>query len=47
MQEAIGFAVEGKVKATIHIAKLEDINDVLEQMKKGEVEGRIVLDIAG
>jgi alcohol dehydrogenase, propanol-preferring len=47
MQEAIGFAVEGKVKATIHIAKLEDINDVLEQMKKGEIEGRIVLNIAG
>lgn len=47
MQEAIGFAVEGKVKATIHMAKLEDINDVLEQMKKGEIEGRIVLDIAG
>lgn len=47
MQEAIGFAVEGKVKATIHMAKLEDINEVLEQMKKGEIEGRIVLNIAG
>lgn len=46
MQEAIGFAVEGKVKATVHAAKLEDINEVLEQMKKGEIEGRIVLQIA-
>jgi propanol-preferring alcohol dehydrogenase len=46
MQEAIAFAVEGKVKATIHIAKLEDINSVFDQMKKGEIEGRIVLQIA-
>lgn len=46
MQEAIGFAVDGKVKATVHSARLEDINEVLEQMKKGEIEGRIVLQIA-
>ncbi|RAK29207.1 UNVERIFIED_ORG: propanol-preferring alcohol dehydrogenase [Chitinophaga ginsengisegetis] len=46
MQEAISFAVEGKVKATIHAAKLEDINTVFDQMKKGEIEGRIVLQIA-
>lgn len=46
MQEAIGFAVEGKVKATVHTAKLEEINDVLAQMKKGDIEGRIVLQIA-
>lgn len=46
MQEAISFAVEGKVKPTIHMAKLEDINSVFDQMKKGEIEGRIVLQIA-
>lgn len=46
MQEAISFAVEGKVKATVHPAKLEDINTVFDDMKKGEIEGRIVLDIA-
>lgn len=46
MQEAISFAVEGKVKATIHAAKLEDINTVFDQMRKGEIEGRIVLQIA-
>lgn len=45
MQEAIAFDVEGKVKATVHTAKLEDINEILEQMKKGEIEGRIVLEI--
>jgi propanol-preferring alcohol dehydrogenase len=46
MQEAIAFAVEGKVKATVHAAKLENINTVFDEMKKGEIEGRYVLEIA-
>lgn len=46
LQEAIDFAVEGKVKATVHAAKLEDINDVFEKMKKGQIEGRMVMEIA-
>lgn len=46
LQEAIDFAVEGKVKATVHAAKLEDINSVFDQMKKGEIEGRMVMEIA-
>ncbi|MDQ8006665.1 MAG: alcohol dehydrogenase AdhP [Pedobacter sp.] len=46
MIEAIEFAVEGKVKANVTAAKLEDVNDVFEQMKKGEIDGRIVLQIA-
>jgi propanol-preferring alcohol dehydrogenase len=46
MQEAIEFALDGKVKATVHTAKLENINSVFEEMKKGEIEGRVVLEIA-
>lgn len=46
MQEAIQFAVEGKVKATVQPTKLEDINAVFDEMKKGEIEGRVVLEIA-
>jgi propanol-preferring alcohol dehydrogenase len=46
LQEAIDFAIEGKVKATTHTAKLEDINLVLDDMKKGKIEGRVVLEIA-
>jgi len=46
MQEAISFAVEGKVKATVHAARLEDINTIFDEMKKGEIEGRVVLEIA-
>lgn len=46
LQEAIDFAVEGKVKTTVHSAKLEDINTIFDEMKKGEIEGRMVLEIA-
>lgn len=46
LQEALNFAIEGKVKATVHAAKLEDINQVLDEMRKGEIEGRMVLEIA-
>lgn len=45
MQEAIGFAVEGKVKASVHAGKLEDINQIFDDMKKGCIEGRVVLQI--
>ncbi|PVH24062.1 alcohol dehydrogenase AdhP [Sphingobacterium corticibacter] len=47
LQEALEFANEGLVKATVTPAKLEDINDVFDKMKKGQIDGRIVLDIAG
>ncbi|KGO79738.1 alcohol dehydrogenase AdhP [Flavobacterium rakeshii] len=46
LQEAIQFAQEGKVKANVTAAKLEDINDVFDKMKKGEIEGRMVLQVA-
>jgi len=47
LQEALDFANEGLVKATVTPAKLEDINDVFDKMKAGQIDGRIVLDIAG
>lgn len=46
LQEAIEFAAEGKVKATVTAAKLEDINEVFDHMKAGKIDGRIVLQIA-
>jgi propanol-preferring alcohol dehydrogenase len=46
MQEAIAFAVEGKVKADIHTAKLEDINQIFDDMRRGDITGRVVLQIA-
>ena len=46
LQESLDFAAQGKVKATIHTAPLEDINEIFEKMHKGQIEGRIVLDMA-
>ncbi len=41
MQEAVGFALDGKVKATIHTTRLDDINRIFEDMKAGQIEGRV------
>ncbi|AYC99725.1 alcohol dehydrogenase AdhP [Neorhizobium sp. NCHU2750] len=46
LDEALAFAAEGKVKAEINTAPLEDINDIFERLKNGTVEGRMVLDFA-
>ncbi|WP_062232490.1 alcohol dehydrogenase AdhP [Aureimonas sp. N4] len=46
LQESLDFAAEGKVKATVSTAGLEQVNDVFDRMKKGQIEGRIVLDLA-
>ncbi|WP_082212731.1 alcohol dehydrogenase AdhP [Dyadobacter psychrophilus] len=46
MHEAIEFALDGKVKATVSTARLEDINDVFTHMKAGEIQGRVVMKIA-
>ena len=45
MKEALAFAAEGKVKANIETAALEDVNQVLERLRTGKVTGRIVLKI--
>ncbi|NNM77766.1 alcohol dehydrogenase AdhP [Sphingomonas sp. ID1715] len=45
LQEALAFAGEGKVQATIATDALENVNDVLARMRRGKIEGRIVLEI--
>ena len=45
LAEAIELASNGRVSATVHLEKLENINSVLDRLRKGEVEGRIVLDM--
>jgi propanol-preferring alcohol dehydrogenase len=46
LDEAIAFATEGKVKSHITTAPLSDINAIFERLKKGEIEGRMVLDMS-
>ena len=45
LEEALAFAAEGKVKATIETLPLECINDVFSRLKTGQVNGRVVLGI--
>ncbi|WGR72317.1 MULTISPECIES: alcohol dehydrogenase AdhP [unclassified Bradyrhizobium] len=47
LQEALGFASAGTVRATVSTASLDDINDVFARMRDGEIEGRIVVDFEG
>jgi len=43
LAEAIVFATEGKVRAHIHKAKLQDINKVFDSLRDDRIDGRIVL----
>lgn len=45
LQEALEFAGEGKVKATVTSDKLENVNDIFARMHKGQINGRVVLDL--
>lgn len=42
---ALDFAARGKVRATFETQPLEAINDVLERLSAGEVNGRVVLQL--
>jgi propanol-preferring alcohol dehydrogenase len=46
LDEALAFAVEGKVKTEIQTAPLEDINEIFTRLKEGRIDGRVVLDFA-
>jgi alcohol dehydrogenase, propanol-preferring len=46
LQEALAFADEGKVKATIETLPLGSINDTFNRLRTGKVNGRVVLNIA-
>jgi alcohol dehydrogenase, propanol-preferring len=45
LEEALAFAAEGKVKATIETLPLGSVNDVLDRLRTGKVNGRVVLAI--
>ena len=44
LREALNFAGEGKVKATVATESLENINDIFARMHHGDIQGRIVID---
>ncbi|MCL2535021.1 MAG: alcohol dehydrogenase AdhP [Nocardiaceae bacterium] len=46
MVEALDFYDRGSIHPTVHTRRLEDINDILDELDRGMVDGRIVLDFA-
>lgn len=46
LKECLQFAADGKVKAITEVKKLEDINEIFADMEKGEITGRIVVEIS-
>jgi alcohol dehydrogenase, propanol-preferring len=47
LDEAIAFAAEGKARAEIKTAPLDNVNAVFSDLKAGLITGRMVLDIDG
>jgi propanol-preferring alcohol dehydrogenase len=44
LQEALDFAGQGKVKATVASERLESINEIFSRMRAGDIQGRVVID---
>jgi propanol-preferring alcohol dehydrogenase len=45
LQEALQFAAEGKVQATVEPQPLEAVNEVFGRLRRGAVQGRVVLQL--
>lgn len=43
MAEALDFFARGLVKPTVAECGLDDVNDVLERMRNGKIDGRIAI----
>jgi propanol-preferring alcohol dehydrogenase len=46
LMESLRFAADGKVKATVERCSFSEANDVFDRLRAGDVEGRVVLDLA-
>jgi propanol-preferring alcohol dehydrogenase len=46
LEEALEFAAEGKVRGISSVERLDDINAVFARLRRGEIEGRVVMRIA-
>ena len=44
--ETLEFAERGIVKTHFRVAKMEELTGVFEQMDRGELQGRVVLDLS-
>lgn len=46
MVEALDFYARGSIHPTVHTRRIEDINDVFDELDRGMIDGRVVLDFA-
>jgi propanol-preferring alcohol dehydrogenase len=46
LQEALAFAGEGKVKTVHSVDTLDNVNQILQRLRDGQVEGRIVMRLS-
>lgn len=45
LREALDFAARGLVKCEVEVASLSSINEVLDRLRKGQVQGRVVVEM--
>lgn len=45
LREALDFAARGLVKCEVETANLSSINDVFDRLRKGQVQGRVVIEM--
>lgn len=45
LAESLSFAAEGRVKVHYHLEPLENINQIFTDMRAGQIDGRVVLDL--
>lgn len=46
LREAFQFAAEGKVVPIVHNRPIEDVNDIMQEMIDGTINGRMVIDMS-
>ena len=44
LREALEFAARGEIEVAYETRRLEDINEIFDDLKRGTITGRIVLD---
>jgi len=47
LAEALDFYARGRIHPTVAVEPLANVNDVLERMERGGIDGRVVLDLSG
>ncbi|MGB3895749.1 MAG: alcohol dehydrogenase AdhP [Mycolicibacter sinensis] len=44
LTEALDFYARGLIKPRVTVARLEDVNDIFDRMRRGRIDGRMVID---